>query len=403
MKKALAGPAKRTAKKKPERRAMIAATRRRCGSAPAKRGRLTPAAWAAAGAQPAAWPHRRGRRGRLALPGAGRGGCGRSAALVFHLLGRLERMLLRARAPALRAAGAASALLTPQRAICLTDPRRRRLPRASRSSPTTARSKSAAPATPACRERARRRSRSGPPAKRTPTCCCRWRRSPPRWPWWSLPQPPPPRAGPRRLRARPAQPRGDPARRPARPASTPAPRPRASPARPPSCLDGFYAEVASAAGLMIGGLLLAWQPRARKSSPGRTQRSRRSARTLFVRRQGGRPRTPPDQGSQRPAATIRGPCRTRTNSFARAASGAKKKTTTPGLKSGHGRKKGVSAPQRRGVCTRVATATPKKPNSAIRKIARVRLSNGHGSHRLHPRRGPQPPGALGGPAFAAAA
>ena len=33
-------------------------------------------------------------------------------------------------------------------------------------------------------------------------------------------------------------------------------------------------------------------------------------------------------------------------------------------------------PQKRGVCTRVYTATPKKPNSALRKIARVRLSNG---------------------------
>lgn len=33
------------------------------------------------------------------------------------------------------------------------------------------------------------------------------------------------------------------------------------------------------------------------------------------------------------------------------------------------------APQKRGVCTRVATATPKKPNSALRKVARVRLSN----------------------------
>ena len=36
----------------------------------------------------------------------------------------------------------------------------------------------------------------------------------------------------------------------------------------------------------------------------------------------------------------------------------------------------VAAPQRRGVCTRVATVTPKKPNSALRKIARVRLTNG---------------------------
>ena len=43
------------------------------------------------------------------------------------------------------------------------------------------------------------------------------------------------------------------------------------------------------------------------------------------------------------------------------------KTKTPALK---------GSPQRRGVCTRVYTTTPKKPNSALRKIARVRLSNG---------------------------
>ena len=54
----------------------------------------------------------------------------------------------------------------------------------------------------------------------------------------------------------------------------------------------------------------------------------------------------------------------------------KKKTATPGLKSGQGRKKRVAAPQKRGVCTRVATVTPKKPNSALRKVARVRLTNG---------------------------
>ena len=36
----------------------------------------------------------------------------------------------------------------------------------------------------------------------------------------------------------------------------------------------------------------------------------------------------------------------------------------------------ASSPQKRGVCTKVATKTPKKPNSAIRKIARVRLTNG---------------------------
>ena len=36
-----------------------------------------------------------------------------------------------------------------------------------------------------------------------------------------------------------------------------------------------------------------------------------------------------------------------------------------------------SEPQKRGVCIKVNTTTPKKPNSALRKVARVRLSNGH--------------------------
>ena len=54
----------------------------------------------------------------------------------------------------------------------------------------------------------------------------------------------------------------------------------------------------------------------------------------------------------------------------------KKKVSTPGLKSGQGRKRRIAAPQRRGVCTRVYTTTPKKPNSALRKVARVRLTSG---------------------------
>ena len=57
-----------------------------------------------------------------------------------------------------------------------------------------------------------------------------------------------------------------------------------------------------------------------------------------------------------------------------------KKSTAPALQKTFNslRKKAVeqSAPQKRGVCTAVKTATPKKPNSALRKIARVRLSNG---------------------------
>ena len=44
-----------------------------------------------------------------------------------------------------------------------------------------------------------------------------------------------------------------------------------------------------------------------------------------------------------------------------------KKTKAPAL---------TNCPQKRGVCTRVYTTTPKKPNSALRKVARVRLSNG---------------------------
>ena len=54
----------------------------------------------------------------------------------------------------------------------------------------------------------------------------------------------------------------------------------------------------------------------------------------------------------------------------------RKKVSTPGLKSGQGRKKRIAAPQRRGVCTQVMTRTPKKPNSALRKVAKVRLTNG---------------------------
>ena len=45
-----------------------------------------------------------------------------------------------------------------------------------------------------------------------------------------------------------------------------------------------------------------------------------------------------------------------------------KKTNTPAL---------VGSPQRRGVCVRVYTTTPKKPNSALRKVARVRLTSGY--------------------------
>ena len=59
---------------------------------------------------------------------------------------------------------------------------------------------------------------------------------------------------------------------------------------------------------------------------------------------------------------------------------AVKKSTAPALLKGMNTIKRVptdiAAPQKRGVCTSVKTVTPKKPNSALRKVARVRLTNG---------------------------
>ena len=57
------------------------------------------------------------------------------------------------------------------------------------------------------------------------------------------------------------------------------------------------------------------------------------------------------------------------------------KSKTPAMQTGFNTLKNrsiaLSSPQKRGVCTAVKTATPKKPNSAMRKIARVRLTNGY--------------------------
>jgi small subunit ribosomal protein S12 len=60
---------------------------------------------------------------------------------------------------------------------------------------------------------------------------------------------------------------------------------------------------------------------------------------------------------------------------------ARRKTKAPALHVAYNALKnkvtrGVSSPQKRGVCIQVKTMTPKKPNSALRKIARVRLTNG---------------------------
>ena len=63
----------------------------------------------------------------------------------------------------------------------------------------------------------------------------------------------------------------------------------------------------------------------------------------------------------------------------------RKKSKTPAMQ---------RCPQKRGVCIRVYTMTPKKPNSALRKVARVRLTNGHRGDLLHSRGRSQSAGAL---------
>lgn len=137
MKKALAGPAKRSRKKKPERRAMIAAARRRLRSAAQAARRVRRSAPGAAVALTKkvdaavnrrlerAWPPlaRWGRRARVAAL-RWRGRIGRRlrpvVVLLLRLLGKLERLLLRARDRAVAAATRASGVLTPERGVCLT-------------------------------------------------------------------------------------------------------------------------------------------------------------------------------------------------------------------------------------------------------------------------------------------
>ena len=65
--------------------------------------------------------------------------------------------------------------------------------------------------------------------------------------------------------------------------------------------------------------------------------------------------------------TFRNECQLSTSSYASRA--ARRRTRAR-------RRRSPNCPQRRGVCTRVYTTTPKKPNSALRKVAKVRLTNG---------------------------
>jgi hypothetical protein len=135
MKKALAGPAKPAAKKKPERRAMIAAARRRIRTAPSLAAKLTRAAPSLAGkltrrvdraanrALLRAWPRleRWGRRaGATALRWSRRAGrlLRPVVAIILRALGLVERRLVRTRDLTIRAATQASGVLTPERALC---------------------------------------------------------------------------------------------------------------------------------------------------------------------------------------------------------------------------------------------------------------------------------------------
>jgi hypothetical protein len=328
MKKALAGPAKRTAKKKPERRAMIAAARRRATVARVRAEAFTRAADRRLNAllvtapRVGTWTRAADRRlnrllvgawRRIALAGTrGRRVCapplrrvGRRlrAAGVFVLrrLAWLERRLLRAAAWAQRAATRGSAALTPQRAICLTI-------------------LASAGFLIAAQFVDYRAVEIGQPG------------------YAGLPAASPPTVGagtagdahayllvPVGLIAAVlalAALRNERRRGLGRivfalgllslavvllvdlPAGTDAGAQATRFSGAKAVLyDAFYAQIAAAAGLMLGGAILS---RARKPSLARTQGGRRSARTLFVRKQGGHPRTKPDDGLQRPAATMRG-------------------------------------------------------------------------------------------------
>ena len=76
------------------------------------------------------------------------------------------------------------------------------------------------------------------------------------------------------------------------------------------------------------------------------------------------------------------------------------KSTSPAMQYGlntlKNKETNLPSPQKRGVCTAVRTSTPKKPNSALRKIARVRLTNGYEVTAYIPGVGSLPAGALCG-------
>src|SRR5680860_1261794 len=291
MKKALAGPAKRTAKKKPERRAMIAARRRRAMVARVRAEAFTKAAdrrlnaLLLAAPRVGSWTRAADRRlNRLLiavgprLAGAGRRlratalpplrWAGRrlrpAGAFLFRRLAWLERRLLAVAARAQRTATAASAVLTPQRAICLTIA-------------------GAATCLIAAQFVEYRAVEVGQAGYAGLAALVNERRRGLGRIVFALgllslavilivDLPAGLDAGAEASRFSGAE---------------------------AVLYDGFYAQIAAAAGLMLGGLLLS---RARKPRPARTRGGRRGARTLLARKQGGQP----DEGLRRPAATMRG-------------------------------------------------------------------------------------------------
>jgi hypothetical protein len=321
MKKALAGPAKRTAKKLPERRAMIAAVRRRALVARGRAEKLTRRVDREANRlMLAAWP----RIERSARAVSGRAvrwarWAGRRlrpvAVLGLRVLSRLERRLLRVRDLAIRAATRASGALTPQRAVCAV-----------------------IIALSACLAASQfidyrsveigQPGYEGLPAATPPTMDARTAGDVHAYLLVPL-------AAVAAALALFAAVTGR--RRLGRivlalgavslgvvllidmPAGLDASTQSTRFAGATGVLqDGFYAELAASAGLMLGGLLLSLKPRARrrrahskrrinwrfrprKPRLARTQGGRRGARTKRVRKRGGRPRTKPDDGLQRPA------------------------------------------------------------------------------------------------------
>ena len=187
-KKGPRGPAKRTAKKLPERRAMIAAARGASAGSAAREAAGVAAARPGRQSRPRAGPSVAGRSRRARIGGLRARACRRLARLAWPRLRPLLAAVLPRPRRGERAAARGAArrgrgrrprparVVTPRRALGAVIARRRRLPRRLPVHRLPRRSRSASPATPACRRwrQPADRRRPRPPARPTPTC---WSRS----------------------------------------------------------------------------------------------------------------------------------------------------------------------------------------------------------------------------------